>query len=108
MWRNSSFDIVEIIFSTIKFVFTFWSCIYFISSGVVISQSSFLTLNTRRNLIVYLYYQFHYFVIIRDFNIAKMYFHFLFQFLKFPNLENYWVAHFLLLAVCCNHNDVDD
>jgi hypothetical protein len=48
-----------------------------------------------RNLIIYLYYQFHYFVIICGFNVAKMYFHFLFLFFKFPNLENYWVAHFL-------------
>ncbi len=75
--------------------FAFQSCIYFISSSVVISQSSFFTLNTCRNLIVYLYYWFHYFVIICGFNVAKMYFHFLLLLFLFPNLENYLVAHFL-------------
>jgi hypothetical protein len=83
MWRNSNFDIVEIIFSTIEFAFAFQSCIYFISSSVVVSQPSFLTLTTCRNLTVYLYYPFHYFFC---FNVLKMYFHFLFLFILFPKL----------------------
>jgi hypothetical protein len=86
MWRNSNFDIVEIIFSTTKFSFAFRSCIYFISSIVVVSQPSYLILNTCRNLLVYLYDQFHYFVIIYHFNVVKMYFHFLFLLFLFPKL----------------------
>lgn len=109
MWRNSKFDIFKIVFSTIEFAFAFWSCIYFISSSVVVSQPSYLTLNTCRNLIIYLYDQFHYFVIISHFNIVKMYFHFLFLLFLFPKLGEllgspffynlWWVVTIMMLMI---------